>query len=126
MMVVTRGGEDFPFKMHPYVFDVVCNEEVYDARCYVSDIVFENFNQNFPQLPNCTNNSAWTTHHGASDSTAGHYLTNVECKNCDEKNKFFFKSPKPFWLGWFGGCGQMLCTGPENVLMHDWTGKFIE
>lgn len=122
MLVVTRGGENFPWKKHPYVFDVVCNEEVFDARMYVSDVTFENFNQNFAKLPKCLTNNAWTTHHGASDATGGHYLTNVDCINCDDRNKFFFKSPKSLWLGWFGGCGEMLCTGPENVLVHDWTG----
>ena len=29
-------------------------------------------------------------------------------------------------MGWFGGCGEMNCTGPDNILIHDTDGKFVE
>ncbi len=33
--------------------------------------------------------------------------------------------PSPSWFGWFGGCGQMQCTGPDNVILHDTDGVFV-
>lgn len=31
----------------------------------------------------------------------------------------------PNQLGWFGGCGDILCTGKSNYLVIDWTGTFL-
>jgi hypothetical protein len=28
-------------------------------------------------------------------------------------------------LGWFGGCGDLLCTGKQNYLITDWSGTFF-
>lgn len=125
MLVVTQGGEDFPLKFHPFVFDVICNSETYDSRLYVDDVVFENFRTKFTNQPACGGGSAWATHPSASDMTAGHYLRNVDCFNCDHESKVLFRSPSKSWLGWFGGCGEFLCTAPDNVLLHDWTGRFL-
>lgn len=33
-LVVTRGGEDFPLKVMPLTFDVICNSEAFDAQLY--------------------------------------------------------------------------------------------
>jgi hypothetical protein len=125
MLVVTNGGEDFPLKFHPFVFDVICNSETFDSRLYVYDVVFENYRQKFTELPTCGGGHAWATHPSASDMTAGHYLWNVDCLNCDHESKINFRSPSKSWLGWFGGCGEFLCTGPDNVIVHDWTGRFL-
>ena len=37
----------------------------------------------------------------------------------------FFTPPDPKNFGWDGGCGDMLCTGKNNYLIHDFTGGFI-
>jgi hypothetical protein len=55
----------------------------------------------------------------------GHYLTNTECKNCDNDAKFDFHDPDQGKIGWFGGCGSMVCTGLINVLIDDQDGKFL-
>jgi len=36
----------------------------------------------------------------------------------------WISDPKDSNLGWFGGCGNLHCTGPENILIHDHTGDF--
>lgn len=36
-----------------------------------------------------------------------------------------FTPPNPSDLGWFGGCGSILCTGKNNYLITDYTGTFL-
>jgi hypothetical protein len=33
--------------------------------------------------------------------------------------------PNPAWKSWFGGCGELDCTGPKNFLIYDKDGKFF-
>ena len=37
----------------------------------------------------------------------------------------YFTPPNPKNFGWSGGCGDMLCTGKNNYLIHDYTGTFL-
>lgn len=37
----------------------------------------------------------------------------------------FFQPPSQAELGWAGGCGNLLCTGLNNYLVHDHTGGFL-
>ena len=53
----------------------------------------------------------------SSDATAGHYMKRVTCDNCEEGSLFRLEEPQTHWRNWFGGCGDMDCTGPENVLV---------
>lgn len=57
--------------------------------------------------------------------SAGHYLTNVSCDNCEKDALFKLEDPKAMWRGWFGGCGDFDCTGLENLLIRDNTGTFL-
>lgn len=54
----------------------------------------------------------------------GTYLTNTVCENCDDDAKFNLISSAG-GLGWFGGCGSMVCTGMRNLLVYDKDGKFL-
>ena len=36
-----------------------------------------------------------------------------------------FRSPKESQLGWFGGCGVMLCTGFNNYMITDHSGTLL-
>ncbi len=36
-----------------------------------------------------------------------------------------FTPSNPAGLGWFGGCGRILCTGKNNYLIHDHTGNLF-
>ena len=63
-------------------------------------------------------------HGGASDGTASHHLTNTRCINCENKAWAYFNMPDPGIRGWFGGCGELDCTGANNYLIHDQDGTF--
>ena len=39
------------------------------------------------------------------------YLYQSKCTNCDVDSYLKAPSPPPDHLGWFGGCGDILCTG---------------
>lgn len=68
--------------------------------------------------------SVFRRHSGASDGTASHTLTNTRCINCEEKSWAYFAQPDPGIRGWFGGCGELDCTGANNYLIHDTDGAF--
>jgi len=52
MMVSTQVGQNVPLKSNPLgEYDVICTSEVFDSRCYVSNVVFENFRTVYPTLP---------------------------------------------------------------------------
>lgn len=55
----------------------------------------------------------------------GHYLTKVACTNCDQNALFWIHNPSEDYLGWFGGCGQMVCTGLRNFLVQDLDGSLL-
>lgn len=55
----------------------------------------------------------------------GHNLFNSPCNNCDNNSYVFCDVPYTSQLGWFGGCGDILCTGFNNYLVTDWTGDFL-
>lgn len=64
-------------------------------------------------------------HGGASDQTAGHYLTNSPCTNCDTESYLFAQKPLQKNFGWFGGCGELHCTGRVNYMIQDMDGTFL-
>jgi hypothetical protein len=37
----------------------------------------------------------------------------------------YFTPPFTGYLGWLGGCGDLLCTGNNNYLIHDHTGHLL-
>lgn len=63
-------------------------------------------------------------HPQASDATGSHHLHGCPCVNCDQESWAYFEKPSAIWRGWFGGCGDMDCTGPNNYLIHDHDGSF--
>jgi hypothetical protein len=84
MMVSTQAGQGFPLDADPLgEFDIICTSEVFDSRCYVYNVVFDNFRTTYPTLPKCGNTNVWITHPAASDATSGHYLVDTKCNNCD-------------------------------------------
>jgi hypothetical protein len=52
-------------------------------------------------------------------------LFNTNCTDCQIEGSAFFDSPSAQELGWFGGCGTIMCTGKNNYLIHDHTGTFL-
>ena len=87
-------------------------------------IVFDNFKVTYPGFDQCRKNVVFRQHPGAPDAAMGTYLTNTVCQNCDDDAKFDLISSAG-GLGWFGGCGSMVCTGMRNMLVYDKDGKFL-
>lgn len=71
----------------------------------------------YPYGKTCQNNSIFYTHGSAASNSAGTYLSNVKCVDCDRSALLFLMEPRDTWRGWFGGCGNMDCTGLENMLI---------
>ena len=63
-------------------------------------------------------------HSGASDGTGSHHLLNTRCINCEKESWAYFDPPSASWKGWFGGCGELDCTGPNNYIIFDQDGDF--
>lgn len=61
----------------------------------------------------------------APDLVGSVYSWNTSCNNCDFNAIGRFDAPKRGELGWFGGCGNMLCTGKNNYILEDHTGHLF-
>jgi hypothetical protein len=94
-------------------------------------VVFDGFQQNYSGLGYsavngiCSSNFVFHQHNLAHDSTGDHNLYNVQCQNCDTHSYLLAMNPDPAFLGWFGGCGDIVCTGVSNYLIHDFNGTFL-
>ena len=124
MFTATITGETFPLKKKPTGFDVICTQQSFDFKAFLNNITFENYLYNNAQLPYCSGMAVFKKHSGASDGTASHHLTKTKCINCETKSWAYFEKPNIAWRGWFGGCGELDCTGPNNYLIHDQDGNF--
>ncbi len=67
--------------------------------------------------------SVFRRHDAASDGVASVYMTKSLCLNCQNTTWAYFEKPNPAWQGWFGGCGQLDCTGPNNYFIYDQDGN---
>ena len=124
MLAVTVNGETMPMKFGTG-YDVICKQETYDSKAFLENIIFENFNQEYGSLTQCSNNVVFRPHPTASDMTGSHNLFNTTCNNCSLNAYAYFDPPKTSDLGWEGGCGNILCTGKNNYLIHDYNGTFL-
>lgn len=106
-------------------YDVICKQEVFDSKAFLTNITFENYNITYPTLTQCSNNVIFMPHDLASDATGSHHLYNVKCTKCQTNALAKFTPPNPHHLTWFGGCGSILCTGKNNYLIHDHTGNLL-
>ncbi|MFM7854756.1 MAG: hypothetical protein ACKO96_23230, partial [Flammeovirgaceae bacterium] len=79
--------------------------------------MFENFKQNYSGNvaksvgTYCTNNFAFRPHSSAWDMSGSVNLFNSNCINCDSNSYLLADAPNQKFLGWFGGCGDIVCTG---------------
>ena len=92
MLAVTVNGESLPDKFGS-MFDVICKQEVFDAKAFLTNITFENYNQEYASLTQCSNNVVFKPHDGASDMTGSHNLNGVHCVNCTNTAFAFFTPP---------------------------------
>ena len=123
MLAVTVNGESMPDKFGAG-YDVICKEEQFDAKAYLTNITFENFNQAYSEagLSGCKSNVVFKPHNIAHDMTGNHMLTKTKCNNCSKNAYALFTPPDQGSLGWDGGCGSILCTGKNNYLVIDQDG----
>lgn len=100
---------------------------MFDAKAYLYNVIFDSYRQTYTgAIANlCSNNFVFKTYHDAIDYVAGHNLFNCSCTNCDTSSYALCDPNLDNQLGWFGGCGDILCTGKQNYLIHDFTGSFF-
>ena len=121
----SANGEVMPKKFGGG-FDVICKQEVFSTKAYLYDVTFDNFRHTYSgSLAGCGNNSVFRPHGGASDQTAGHYLYDCPCLDCEDNSYVKMDPPNPAGFGWFGGCGELHCTGKKNYMVQDRTGDFL-
>jgi hypothetical protein len=126
LFTASANGEVMPAKFG-HGFDVICKQPVYDSKAFLENCTFDNFRQSYTQsaLSMCSGNFAFKPHTGAFDMVGGTNLFKSKCTNCDANSYLLARSPSPSQLGWFGGCGDILCTGFNNYLIQDHTGDFF-
>lgn len=125
-LAVTINGETYP-KSFDSKFDGLCKQETFDSKAYIKNVVFDSYRQNYTQahLAQCSKNVILTTNRGASDFVGGHYFWDSSCVNCQFEAMANFDPPRLDELGWFGGCGNMTCTGKKNYFMMDHTATLF-
>ena len=108
-------------------YDGLCREEVLDSKAYFYNVVFDHYRTTYtePALSACANNVIFRANPGGMDLVGSAYLTNTSCTNCDFSATAYFDAPNPSELGWFGGCGLILCTGRNNYIIEDQTGTLF-
>jgi len=101
MFTATLTGELMPFDKNSITsFDVICTQESFDAKAFLTNVTFENY-KNGPNadVPYCTKMNVFRKHDGASDATAVHKLYNTNCVNCDISSLVYFSPSSAAWRG---------------------------
>lgn len=102
-------------------FDVVCKQPVFDSKSYIVNTTFDSFRQTYSTQPNCNSNFMFTPNHGGFDQVASANLFACPATNSDTSSYLIAPQPSTSFLGWFGGCGDIVCTGFQNYLVQDHT-----
>ena len=84
MLVVTENGVDFNENDDHDLYDKVDSSGAFDSSMFIEDCEF----QNYRKEGICPNNIIFQSHSEALDGSAGHYIYNSKCKNCDQKMLF--------------------------------------
>lgn len=125
MFTASANGEVMPQKFGTG-FDVICKQPVFDSKSFIYNVEFNNFRQSYSgAAASCSSNHAMRPHSGAFDQVGSANLFDCTCVNCDTNSYLLANSPSSSQLGWFGGCGDILCTGFNNYLVQDHTGSFF-
>ena len=75
------NGESMPDKFGTG-FDVICKQQTFDAKAFLTNVEFANYKLSYADLPQCTNNTVFIPHKGAFDMVASHNLVDCKCQNC--------------------------------------------
>ena len=82
MFTATISGEKFPLIKPAVGHDVICTQQAFDFKAFITGCKFENYLHTNSDIPYCSGMSVFKRHSLASDGTAAHHLTNTECVNC--------------------------------------------
>lgn len=106
---------------------MICKQPLYESKVYMTNVTFDRFSQSYddPLPSSCGSNFVFRGNGGAFDTTADTNLFNVDCRNCDSNSYLLADQSDTNQLGWFGGCGDIVCTGRSNYLIIDWNGTFL-
>ena len=105
---------------------MICKQPVFDSKSFIENVTFDNFRQTYTGVvSNCSGNFVFKPHSGAFDMVGSANLFTSQCSNCDTSSYLKAPAPNPNFIGWFGGCGDILCTGFQNYLIQDHTGSFF-
>lgn len=89
-------------------------------------MTFDNFRQSYTgNVSSCGSNFVFRPHSGAFDQVGSAFVYTSTCNNCDTNSFLTTPDPNPAFLGWFGGCGDIVCTGFINYVVQDFTGTFF-
>jgi len=126
MLVPSANGESTPKKFNSG-FDVVCKQPVYDSKSFIVNVTFDNFRQTYPGViaSVCGSNFVMIPHSSSFDQVGSAYIDLSKCTQCDTGSFLYAPAPSPSFLGWQGGCGDMICTGFNNYLVQDFNGGFL-
>lgn len=123
LLTTTINGESLPDKSGTG-YDVICRTETFDCKAFLRNIKFKNYRSSYSEagLASCGSNYLFRPHESASDLSGSHHFWTSSCQNCSMDAMGRFDEPKQSELGWFGGCGDIVCTGKRNYLIEDHDG----
>ena len=126
MLVPSANGEQTPKKFNSG-FDVICKQPLYGSKSFLVNVTFDNYRQTYSGAIGsaCSSNFALRPHKSGWDQSGSAYLFTSKCTNCDTSSYLFAPSPSKSQIGWFGGCGDIECTGFQNYLVQDFDGTFL-
>lgn len=111
LLTASNNGERLPSKFGPG-FDVICRQPLFDSKTFIVNTTFDNFRQSYTgAAAACGSNFAFKPHSSGFDMVGGANLYTSNCQNCDANSYLSAPSPSLSFLGWFGGCGDIVCTG---------------
>jgi hypothetical protein len=122
MLTASNNGEELPNKFGSG-YDVICKQPLYDSKSFLYNNTFDNYKQSYSGnyaasvIQNCGSNFVFRPHSSGFDMVGGVNLYNDICSNCDSNSYLTADTPNPAFLSWFGGCGDILCTGYQNYLI---------
>lgn len=73
LLAVTVNGESLPGQSGTK-YDTICKEEQFDCKAFLTNITFENYNQRYGELPQCSSNVVFKSHPIAHALTGSHHL----------------------------------------------------
>ena len=90
-------------------------------------MTFANYRTTYSEsaLETCGNNYLFRPNGNAPDLVGSAYIWTTVCDSCDSDAIGRFDAPLKSEIGWFGGCGNFLCTGRNNYILEDYSGTLF-